>query len=313
MNVAKAARALPAFEFFDLGPTPLDSASERQEGGPRRGDDPFTGVKQASAWSYCGPLLHATSLADMPATFQTWQAESIDGDLLPGLLLPVLHGANAFLRRNALQHYWITVRATKPDAEFATPRWHTDDLFYERYLNASGGERSLRGPPPRRLWPGWAPPWSGAARGRARARAPPTDWKLVATLAGPRTLFVAAGHQARARRLQRRAKVACGKEHVCGSVRCVGCSTAASRVRETMARRLRATPVARPGAAQLVFLRVGHESGAVHSEPDLRGGDRVFVNVVPGGEAELRGLMARWGMGFPREWAVVEGVVSGGD
>jgi hypothetical protein len=31
---------------------------------------------------------------------------------------------------------------------------------------------------------------------------------------------------------------------------------------------------------------------------------RVFVNVVPGTEEQLRGLMSRWGMEFPRAWCV---------
>lgn len=80
-------------------------------------------------------------------------------------------------------------------------------------------------------------------------------------------------------------------------------------MREALARQLGRTPVARPGAGQAVFLRVGQETGAVHSEPDLsQGGDRVFVNLVPGGEGELKGLMGRWGMEFPREWVVREGV-----
>jgi hypothetical protein len=303
MNLSKTASALPAFEFFDLGNTPLGTPSETQEGASHR-DESFTGVKQVSAWSYCGPLLHAKSLSEMPSTFQRWQDESIDGDLLPGLL-PFLNHANAFLHLNSLQHYWITVRATKPDDEFAKPRWHTDDLFYERYLNGSNGERSLRGPS-RHLWPVpvLVPEWSSASHSQ------PTDWKLIATLSGPSTLFIAPAHQKRAREFQRRAKIKCGKEHVCDSIRCVGCSTAASHVRETMDLQLRHMPRSRPRVGQPVFLRVGHERGAVHSEPDLSGGDRVFVNVVPGTEEELRGLMAKWGMEFPRQWAVLEGVIS---
>lgn len=58
---------------------------------------------------------------------------------------------------------------------------------------------------------------------------------------------------------------------------------------------------AHPG--ECVFFRVGEEDGAVHSEPRSRG-DRVFVNVVPGHEADLMSLMAKWGMEYPRAWCV---------
>jgi hypothetical protein len=290
LNHPKAS-SLPAFHFLDLQSTPSTKSPDSLEACSYHSQS-VLGVKQASAWSYCGPLLSATSLPSMPLTFQKWQAESIDGDLLP-VLLPFLDHANELLRRNNLQHYWITIRATQPDDEFEIPRWHTDDLFYERYLNGTEGERTLGG---RHLWP--------TAR---RSERGPTDWKLIATLSGPPTLFIAPAHQKHARALQRQAKIKCGKEHVCDSIRCVGCSTAASHVRETLNVQLRDTEVVRPGVGQGVFLRVGHERGVVHSEPDLRAGDRVFVNVVPGREGELAGLMRKWGMEFPREWAVVEG------
>jgi hypothetical protein len=32
--------------------------------------------------------------------------------------------------------------------------------------------------------------------------------------------------------------------------------------------------------------------------------NRVFVNVVPGSEEQLRKLIGRWGMEFPRSWCV---------
>ena len=307
MNVLKDAKSLPAFAFFNLENTSQDNLkSEPSEtsGACLDGHAGLTGVKQASAWSYCGPLLHAKSLHDMPRTYQKWQSESVDGDLL-SMLLPFLNHANDFLAINELQHYWITVRATKPDTEFEKPRWHTDDLFYERYLSREDGERSLGEASARRFWPAVSP-----VKTVNVSHSQPTDWKLIATLSGPTTLLIASAHQKRARQFQRKAKVKCGKEHVCDSIRCVGCSTAASHVRETLDRQLRITPIARPGVGQPVFLRVGHERGAVHSEPDLSHGDRVFVNIVPGTEEELGGLMRKWGMEFPREWAVTEGVLS---
>ncbi len=54
---------------------------------------------------------------------------------------------------------------------------------------------------------------------------------------------------------------------------------------------------------EYVFFRVGEEEGVVHSEP-VSHGDRIFVNVVPGSEKDLRGLMGKWGMEYPRAWCV---------
>lgn len=44
-------------------------------------------------------------------------------------------------------------------------------------------------------------------------------------------------------------------------------------------------------------------SRAMHSEPVMSGGDRIFVHVVPGREGELRRLVEGWGMEFPRDWS----------
>jgi hypothetical protein len=30
--------------------------------------------------------------------------------------------------------------------------------------------------------------------------------------------------------------------------------------------------------------------------------DRIFVNVVPGSDEELKGLLAKWGLEWPRAW-----------
>jgi hypothetical protein len=53
----------------------------------------------------------------------------------------------------------------------------------------------------------------------------------------------------------------------------------------------------------VTYFRLGDEEGAVHSEPKRDFG-HIFVNVVPGSEEQLRKLMGRWGMEFPRSWCV---------
>lgn len=53
------------------------------------------------------------------------------------------------------------------------------------------------------------------------------------------------------------------------------------------------------------FFKVGDGVGAVHSEPRMDGGERVFVNIVPGREEELREIMGKWGMEeWPRAWCL---------
>lgn len=78
---------------------------------------------------------------------------------------------------------------------------------------------------------------------------------------------------------------------------------AAESVRARLAVELGGHGTVQASAGECVFFRVGEDKGAVHSEPRSHG-DRVFVNVVPGHEADLRALMAKWGMEYPRAWCV---------
>ncbi|KAJ5104779.1 hypothetical protein NUU61_002126 [Penicillium alfredii] len=134
----------------------------------------------------------------------------------------------------------------------------------------------------------------------------PPNWKLATTLLGPGTLFMAPGTGPLARNAQRTAKDAAraaNPGHVCLSVCCVGCATAAESVRARLAAELGQQSIVQAQPGQCVFFRVGEDEGAVHSEPRSHG-DRIFVNVVPGHEGDLRAQMARWGMEFPRAWCV---------
>ncbi|KAK4143427.1 uncharacterized protein C8A04DRAFT_12352 [Dichotomopilus funicola] len=122
------------------------------------------------------------------------------------------------------------------------------------------------------------------------------QWKLCATLQGPGTLFAADGG---------------GQGHVCSTMRCAACGRTSEVVREMVGKELEGREVVQVGNGEMVFFRLGGREGAVHSEPRMDGkgdggggGDRVFVNVVPGTEEELRGLMGRWGMEFPRSWSL---------
>ncbi|KAI4866552.1 hypothetical protein F4820DRAFT_416463 [Hypoxylon rubiginosum] len=283
-----------SFEFLEYGP-PGSVAESNAD----------LSVKKDSFWSYCGPLLSDPEA--IPSSLHDWSSAVLSSPLLP-LLLPFLTFANDFLTRNGLDHYWLTIRATRATAEFNRPRWHTDDLFFSRESGSGGGSGGGQIAP--------QPKKKKKARGGDQTEPAldlQTDWKLCATLLGPSTLFVPAPDQAAARSTSRSVKRALATDHACTSIRCVGCAATADAVRERLCADL--APLGRVCAApgECAFFRIGPEEGAVHSEPCMSRGDRVFVNVVPGSRDELEGLVARWGMGFPRSWWVAPGVLRGHD
>ncbi|KAH6615869.1 hypothetical protein B0J18DRAFT_459814 [Chaetomium sp. MPI-SDFR-AT-0129] len=278
-------------------------------------DPPPLVLTSTTTWSYCGPLLPlptADSVSDsdlaafsntLPESFHTWARHTFASPSPPTNphpllthLLPLLQSTHTFLRTHNTTHYWLTIRATQPTSAFNTPRWHTDDAFF---LDPRQSEHARN------------------------------QWKLCATLQGPGTLFAADGGLARkvlrkakkdaaaAQRLEEAKKEGNGdggkgggQGHVCSTMRCAACGRTSEVVREVVGKELEGREVVQVGNGEMVFFRLGGREGAVHSEPrmdgkgDGNGGDRVFVNVVPGTEEELRGLMGRWGMEFPRSWSL---------
>ncbi|KAI6093033.1 hypothetical protein F4821DRAFT_114929 [Hypoxylon rubiginosum] len=270
-----ASKSFQFLEYSPLGSTPESTHD--------------VSVNKGSFWSYCGPLL--TDAEAIPSSLHDWTSATLSDPLLP-LLLPFLAFANDFIAENGLDHYWLTIRATKATAEFNKPRWHTDDLFFSRDTD----QTSLK-----------------SSRGGLTKPKPSldlsTDWKLCTTLLGPPTVFIPAERQASARATLRATKRALATEHACSSIRCVGCAATADAVRERLSAELAPLGRVQASPGQCAFFRIGQERGAVHSEPCMGEGDRVFVNVVPGTEKELEGLVRRWGMGFPRSWWVAPGVL----
>ncbi|KAI1764878.1 hypothetical protein GGR53DRAFT_297405 [Hypoxylon sp. FL1150] len=268
-----------SFRFLEYSPSASATASAHS-----------VSVTKESFWSYCGPLLSDPDA--IPSSLHDWTFATLSSPILP-LLLPFLAFANDFIIQNGLDNYWLTIRATKATSEFNRPRWHTDDLFFSRDNDQTFLKlKSDRG---------------------AHATKPSlnltTDWKLCATLLGPSTVFIPADRQASARATSRATRRTLATEHACTSIRCVGCAAAADAVRERLAGELDGLGRVQAAPGQCAFFRIGRERGAVHSEPCMSEGDRIFVNVVPGTKDELAGLVKRWGMGFPRSWWVAPGVV----
>ncbi|OCK82131.1 hypothetical protein K432DRAFT_324881 [Lepidopterella palustris CBS 459.81] len=229
-------------------------------------------LNNSSSWTYCGPLIPLTgNNLPLPSSFHNWAATTINGSVLP-TLLPFLTFVHSFLAAVDISHYWITIRATQSTHDFDIPRWHTDDLFFDG--NARTGLK-LSG-----------------------------YWKLATTILGPGTLFVEDGATARA--VQANVKKQChdqAPEHSCTSIRCLGCATTSDVIRGRLAKDLASQRVVQARPGECTFFKLGEQEGAVHSEPPCHG-DRIFVNVIPGTEKELRGLMSKWGMEFPRAWSV---------
>jgi hypothetical protein len=268
------------------------------------------GLKISSSWTYCGPLLPLDDHA-LPGSFNTWADATINGSIIPSLF-SFLTYVHEFLSKNDQSHYWLTIRASKSTNEFDIPRWHTDDLFFPLPLPATTGttlKRTRRFPFSNILIP------NQKSRNRpttlttsSSKTSTPPNWKLTTTLLGPGTLFIPTPSTPHARAAQKKAKQTArdkSPDHICLSIRCIGCATAAESVRATLATQLGREDggIVQAAPGECVFFRVGEEEGAVHSEP-MSHSDRIFVNVVPGSEEDLRALMGRWGMEFPRAWCV---------
>lgn len=327
------AGSLPDFQLL-----PYSSQQPDSNGGEPTSDNPVT-LNESSSWTYCGPFLTLEENS-LPSSFHTWAKATVNGSLLIPLF-SFLAYVHEFLAANNLAHYWLTIRATQGSTEFDIPRWHTDDLFFsplaatkpkststsflsrklrfttQNYHPHPQGEiqqrnnnQHTRKPDYDALNPFIHPQPSEAQPPPRNAQiitsnTNPPDWKLCTTLLGPGTIFINSRRNL-ARTIQRTTKTAVANEnpgHICLSIRCVGCASAAETVRTRLATDLKSHQTVQSQRGECAFFRVGEEEGAVHSEPRSHG-DRIFVNVVPGDERDLRCLMAKWGMEFPRAWCV---------
>lgn len=246
----------------------LQSSSKKDTKGPA----PLNVIRN-STWTYAGPIL-----SSLPPSFYSWSKFSTSNpSLLFARLQPLLAFLHATLAESGVQCYWITIRATTPTKEFDMRRWHVDEVFF------APGSSNLAFP---------------------QHRTPKhnrNDWKLCATLLGPSTVFMRDNKFAL--RTLHKAKEEARKDtdHQCTQMRCVGCSTYADAVRAELSTLLSSRDEVVPPPHAVAVFKTGHKSGAVHSEPRCHV-DRVFVNVVPGTEEELKKVMEKWGMGWPRAW-----------
>ena len=245
-------------------------------------------VKSPSSWSYLGPLLHP-SRDSLPESLHRWLRGTLEGELLPSLIAFLIR-INEFLQQKGLGHYWLTIRATNATSEYDCPRWHNDEYFFDGEPESEEGNfgRWIHSIQKALLMPS--------------SLEHATNWKLCGTIVGPSTLFIPEPHQMEARQVRDRVRQECSKDHVCPSIRCVGCATAAEAVRHKLGEDYVRFGSVQPQKGQFAFFRVGSTEGAMHSEPKMDC-DRIFVNVVPGTEDELKALASKWGVEYPRSWS----------
>jgi hypothetical protein len=228
-------------------------------------------IHHPSTYTYAGPLL--TSL---PTSFHVWTHRTFSSpSILLSLLTPLLTFLSTFLPSVGLNSYCLSIRASKADSAYDIPRWHVDDDFFVSSWEDKGGRKKKNG----------------------------TRWKLCITLLGAGTLFPVANTCALKILRREKAHEKTNHEHICTSIRCLGCATYATSLRNILLEKLKGWETTAPNNNELAVFRIG-DHGAVHSEP-MCTGDRVFVNVVPGSEGEVRGLIGKWGMvEWPRGWSV---------
>jgi hypothetical protein len=253
-------------------------------------------LQTESTWTHVGAPLNPAAL---PSSFYTWtRGTFLTGDILP-LLLPFLASLHKFMEDTHMTHYCLSIRAQKPTNEFDIPRWHVDRRFFDADTPNSEPQTQEEKP--------------------SEEKKAPSNWKLATALVGPGTLFLKDSKKGRAiqKKIEKRLKLSQSKKghyavdytHVCTSFRCLGCAEMAEAVRHELVRSLDGMETVQVGRGEVAVFKVDGYNAcdgdpAMHSEPMLSGGDRVFVHVVPGREGELRRLVAGWGMEFPRDWCV---------
>ncbi|KAH7135012.1 hypothetical protein B0J11DRAFT_595904 [Dendryphion nanum] len=284
-----------AFIPYLLDSTNVTPSSQGSSLSTSPSTNPPLSVHQTATWSYIGPLLTNDS-SSLPPTFHTWSSNALNGSILPRLL-PFLDFLHQLLKSAGVECYWLTIRATKPTSEFNMPRWHVDDNFFSTSfsLNTRRGQNQAQSQSQTQT--------RTSGYGDESLPAERKYWKLATTLLGPSTLFLptylnpSALTTLSTTKAHHSALLSSSSptgSHTCTSLRCDACFSTSQDIRSSLATLLESHPTVSPS----------EKEGAVHSEPQC-GVDRVFVNVVPGVEKEMRELMGRWGMKeWPRAWCL---------
>ncbi|KAH6635972.1 hypothetical protein F5144DRAFT_619456 [Chaetomium tenue] len=175
-------------------------------------------LSNSSTWTYCGPLLTLTTnsppttttiptptatatatTADLPATFHTWSAQTLNRSLLPQLT-PFLRAAHAFLAQHGVQHYWLTVRASQRQSAAAATTTTVTAPAATATATVFAAQPSSQ-PLQQQQQSRWHTAGDFFANPDLDDDSTPNDavhrWKLYATLQGPGMRFAVDGVRAR--------------------------------------------------------------------------------------------------------------------
>jgi hypothetical protein len=150
---------------------------------------------------------------------------------------------------------WVTLRASVPNKEFDSPRWHTDGYFYAPYKGQ--------------------------------------QYKIAMVLKGPQTLFYSLPNKDRKwfNEVQRSHQLIYHKD---GSIDQEGTFKATFKTRKLLADSLDKKNIVSGAFGQGVIFAVGGDDvAAVHSEPPIQE-ERLFLSIVPGSPLQIQELQQRW-------------------
>lgn len=161
----------------------------------------------------------------------------------------------ASLAASGKEAAWVTLRASVPNKEFDSPRWHTDGYFYAPYQGQ--------------------------------------QYKIAMVLKGPQTLFYPLADKDRKwfDAVQRSTQPIYHKD---GSIDKEATFQAMVKPRQLLADSLDKKNIVSGAFGQGVIFAVGSDDVvAVHSEPPIQE-ERLFLSIVPGSPLQIQELQQRW-------------------
>ncbi|KAH8702891.1 hypothetical protein GQ44DRAFT_732618 [Phaeosphaeriaceae sp. PMI808] len=218
---------------------------------------PITCTTQESTFDYYGPV--DSSLAPSASKFLATTTNAAESDVL-STLTSFLHATqtDCIGTPSEKKSCWLTMRVTKPTAAFHVPRWHQDGRMY---------------------------PYDEARKDVVRS-------KYALTFMGPTTLMLQPNQRSFDVLKRGTAQHYWWEEK--GDVEPTDeeWEETDDALRAWLADAFKDESRVRVGDGDVVRFSWGREDSPVHSEPDMVS-DRVFVTVLYGSEAELRG-MCEW-------------------
>lgn len=213
-----------------------------------------TTVTRTSSFNYFGPV--QSSLATEASKFLATLTDTVELETASSIESFILAAQNNCVgEADEKKACWFTIRVTKPSDEFEVPRWHQDGRMFPY---DEGREEVVRS-------------------------------KYALTLLGPTTLMLhpdahifstyRAGEKKHFWWQETGGPEPTDEEE----------DDAYNALRHWLAEKFEAADRVQVGDGEVVRFSWGRDDSPVHSEPDLRS-DRVFMTVLYGSEAELRGM-----------------------